>query len=322
MSGQISVRVHISEPEHDLGILVARGQILSHTFELRNPTDQPVKILETWASTPCCSSIESFDGSVPPGGAATLTVTFRPGQSLGQTRIPFGVRTDEPGQVVLGLSLTARVVPEIEIACIEGSGLTLEPGDVGTVVFEVRRAVSSESLTPDGFSVAVTPELLAIFDQDTPQIEAINEEWSIQTRWVRVELPATRPPGNHRGMLNVAWDDGLAGSHAVFWKVNAPIVVVPPGLNLERAGPSRQTILVHSSGPEFRILKIASTVPVEVIEASLPTVAASRHRLELLIDPGPDTPTSTRVIDLTLTTDHPRQPEVVVSALIRGDNQP
>lgn len=306
--------------EHDLGVVIAAGQTIPAAFELRNPTTRPIRIVEARPSTPCCSAVEPFEADVEPGGKTSIPVVFRPGRQVGTVRIGFGVRTDDPDAEPITLALLANVQNEAEIACVEGCGASLQPGEPAVQVVEVRRVVATDAAEPPPPTLTTSAGLTATPIEESARVEPIGDHWRRHIRRVRVEPIEAIDPGTLQGRIAAAWPDRATAETGLTWRVLAPLQVVPSGLRIDAALPGRQTLLVTSSTRDvFRVLKVDGPLTVSAPGQELPTAPAASHRLELEISPGAAT-TPGGTYDLAITTDHPRQAEALVSVLVvEGD---
>jgi hypothetical protein len=101
-----------SSIRHDLGHQLAEGQTIRHAFSITNPGTNPVKLLSSQASVPCCSAVEPFTVSeIGSGGSASVDVVFRPGMNSGAKFLKFFIQTNDPTRPVIELILTADLHP-------------------------------------------------------------------------------------------------------------------------------------------------------------------------------------------------------------------
>src|SRR5690606_18249787 len=96
--------------EHDLGVVLSRGQTIEHEFRLTNPADRPERILGAQALKPCCSEVAAVPTSIPAGGEARLAVRFKPGFQSGRKVVDFLVMTDRAEEPVRAFRLRSELV--------------------------------------------------------------------------------------------------------------------------------------------------------------------------------------------------------------------
>jgi hypothetical protein len=128
--------------EHDLGIVLSRGQTIKHEFRLVNSTDRPVRVLDAQALMPCCSEVTAVPSSIPAHGEASLAVRFKPGFQSGRKSVGFLVRTDRAEEPASVYTLRADLVSEVQVATIAGKGLSLLMGESGKQGLRVAAALS------------------------------------------------------------------------------------------------------------------------------------------------------------------------------------
>ena len=131
-------------------------------------------------------------------------------------------------------------------------------------------------------------------------------------RDIEVNLVAGDGTGLHRGEVRLFWPDGQDLAIPVAWEVIPPVQVSPSGLVLRSRG----------AGDEYQVVVRATDRPVRIVGVTGALLAAQ---------PGPfdSTPRSSQIVrfaldptlaaegatDIVIRTDHPMQPEVVVSVL-------
>ncbi len=311
-----------SDYSHDFGPVLARGQTLRHEFTLRNLNGKPLRILDAEALTPCCSEIErkTLPQAVPPGGEAKIAALFRTGNRTGAQRLIFVVTTDDPRRSTVEFELIATLVPEIEIGALDGSNTEILTGRGGTQTLEiVCRRMGEDGMTgPEHLDAS--PPLSAEWlgpVEEAERADGMRES----TRRLQVNLPASHEIGDHLGSLILRWADGTTRDVPVGWRVNPIIRAVPSGLFLGGDGAGERvsrTIQLRSEERPFRVLGVTgpSFARCGVIFPSEPdTVHSFSFDFDL------SSASAERAFDLTFRTDHPDQPTVVVSVLIRSNEE-
>jgi len=301
------------EPEHDFGAVLARDQTLCHEFALSNPTDRAIGLLDAVAMTPCCSTIGPLPDAIPPGGTVAVPVTFKPGHSSGRKRVEFAVRTDFADRPVWSLSVSAALTPDLAYRLNNGSDSVLRVGQSGRQVLSIacRRRGDEGRDAPD--SVEAVPPLSARFlgsaqvsERPGGVVEAIQD--------VEILLPASTKEGPKRGTIRFHWGSGESRDHTVTWDVTPRIQASPPGLVLKSSSVSEpQTVVLSAVDRPFRILKVSGA---RWDDASMERASApkQRHSVSLILDP--DLFATARTADVTMTTDDPDQPTVIISVHI------
>ncbi len=296
--------------EHDLGIVLTRGQTIEHVFRLLNPTDRPVKVLDAHALTPCCSEIAKVSRSIPAHGEGRLTVKFLPGYQSGGKSVGFAVKTDRADEPVIVYSLRAQLIAEVQVATVEGGDLSLLMGDPGKQTLRVvaRRLGGAGRGAP---ATVVTGDAKARFVGET--VEKVRADGVVETtRGVALDLPADRKSGSRTTTVTFGWADGRSWDHIAHWSVAAHLRAIPEALIVGADDDPVKSILIRSDTGPFRVIGIEGAR--EVHEESPPEGAAKSRLVRLSFDDarrravGP--------FDVTIRTDHPQQPEVVVSVLM------
>ena len=270
---------------HDLGHVLAHGQTIRHTFAIPNRSSNPLKLLAAEAATPCCSTVGRLpDSAIPPGGAASVEVIFRPGSNSGAKSLKFAVRTDRSDRPIVELILTAHVHPSWEFRSSDGS---LPSTTVGSGVRRVYRGIGhgqsgERPLTP--IAIESTGGIVASLTGQA--VEATLPGGLVEaTCEISIDLPASDVAGPRRGGLTFRWGDGRIETQDFVWVVNPAITAVPSALVLKSSASRREvrTIQLQSVDRPFRVLSVTGikfATPV-----SIPADSSRSHRLDLEFDP-------------------------------------
>jgi hypothetical protein len=299
---------------HDLGTVLAHGQTLRHEFKVHNSSNVPLRILAAEALTPCCSSLESVQEFVPPGGDIQVPVMFRPGLQSGRKQVQFSLRTDAVERAVLVYRLVATLVAEVEVELLEGSDTRLLLGESGKQVFRVtcRRVAGTGRGAVLG--VEASGGLAARF-VEAGYTRTMDDGTVESTRELEVALPPESEVGQKAGALVLRWPDAFIREQPIGWRVTPCIEATPAALILkETTGePIERTILLRSLNGPFRVLGVAGNLQ----ETTFSSESATSHRLRLTLSPvapgrGNEWNAAT---DVQIKTDHPDQPTVSVTIL-------
>lgn len=325
----------------DLGPTLARGQEIRHAFRIENPTDRPWKVVGAEALTPCCSAIGALPESIPPGGSAEVPVLFKPGHQNGRKRVEFVVRTDDPDRPLHRFALVASLISELEVVPYDDNPATLPLNAPGRHRYTIltRRvptalthliprqargggnahpSTDSPPRTDEGrrapTDLTVTPPLTGRFLG--PPTERLLDDGTLESaREFEVELPPSAEVGARRGEVILTWADGRDRTHLIAWQVTPRLRASPSGLVLRPKGSGeveRVTITIRSDDHPFRITDISGPV-LRSPSPALPSEPRRVHTLELVL--GSAAIGVDGIKDISLSTDHPDQPQVVVSVL-------
>lgn len=299
---------------HDLGIILSRGQTISHAFRLRNPSGRPAKVLGAEALSPCCSEIVGVPADLPAGGEAPLVVRFKPGFQSGPRSVSFRVWTDRAESPVdtFTFTLRANLVAEAEASTIEGRDLLLLSGRTGSQTLRVAFRRLGERGRPAPDSVEAAGSLRARL-LGPPSERLLTDGVREVTRDVAVDITAGDRAGSQAGTLTFRWPDGRHWETTVRWTVAAHLSASPEALIVGRDDAVR-TVIVRSQTELFRVTGVegAGVRPSSVATAR--DGLAGSHVVRFAFDP--DRIPASGPFDVTIRTDHPDQPEVAVSVLV------
>jgi len=287
--------------EHDLGVILADGQVLRHEFTLKNPTGAAIRLLRATALTPCCSAIGPLPKEIPPRAEVKIPVIFKPGYQSGLRGVRFAVDTDEKQQPVRLLALRASLSSAFEMEPLADSSTSLPLGQAGKQTFRVtaRRKGAHGRGLPET-TTASAPLVVAFVGG--PSAESEIGGLTEAGREVVVLIPPEKKPGPRRGELVFGWRDGHTETRTIAWEVKPRLEVSPSGLVVrESSRPIEQRVTVTSDRRPFMIEKVAS--PLLVSLGDLPRDAATTQHIVLTLDTSRAVPE--RASDVMIRTDHP-----------------
>ncbi len=299
-----------SEELFDFGDVLSKNDPLTHSFQVRNPTDRPVKVLDAVALVPCCSKFVTVPDSVASGGCVSFAMELRPGPQSGPKVARFTVRTDDRPGSELVFTLKANFIPEVAVEPVEGPRPTQPVGKAGRFTLRVAcRRIGDEGLgAPDAVEVVtplVAPTVVRVVDRE--------RKGAIETEIgeVTVQTPADMGPGVHGGEVRFRWADGRSFKHVVFWEVVPTIRAIPPAVVVrDDADEVGRKIMLRADDVPFRVVGVECAT----LDATcLPAVEAKlEHDCRLRLKPrGPKT---TSFHEVFIVTDHPLQPKVRIEA--------
>jgi hypothetical protein len=100
----------------------------------------------------------------------------------------------------------------------------------------------------------------------------------------------------------------------VSWDVTSAVRAIPSGFVASAAeGSVSRSVLVESDEMPFRIIAVANPLAVGAVATRSLELARS-HTIKLEIDPG--RAKGQRIESIRIATDHPAQPEVIVSVVV------
>lgn len=145
--------LEVPEPVHDFG-RVAKGDIISHDFEIRNTGTEPLEIRRV---TPDCGcTVTRYDRIIAPGASGKIHAEIDTSTLMGATSRAIQVFTNDTEKPLLHLTFKAQVVPSLKVTpgyaryqVVHGE---TEPGIVRQTIWaaddEPFQVVSAESPLP------------------------------------------------------------------------------------------------------------------------------------------------------------------------------
>ncbi len=280
---------------------VEAGTQVRHTYELRNIGTKPLQIL---AKPECGCTTTDYDREIPAGGTGKITAVLDTTHMRGRVEKIVNVRTNDPDQRVLTLTIIADSQP----------ALVVEP---------------SERPTLRGPSRMLAPAVLTVHAPDGAAFRITGVEDDAMLRATVVPLdPAVA--GNHRRyQVTLTPAAGLAvGSHtpkavlltslaaaprfdlAPTIVVIGPLVAVPAQL---RVGPAHGPVAVRitaSDGAPFQVLR-AEPSDRDFSAEAVAVAGEPAWNVTVRYTGKPERRGPLNAV-LTITTDAPAQPIVVV----------
>jgi hypothetical protein len=303
--------------QHDLGEILAQGQSLHDEFAIKNPTDRPIRLTKATALRPCCSSVGPLPAEIPARGTAELSVSIRPGYQSGLMRVEFEVATDSDILPVIRLSTDLHLRSSFEVKRLEGSDESLPIGANGKQRFRV----TARRVGAEGFSLpdAITgSDGLLVTPRTPPETKATQNRLVESICEFDIMLPPRQKKGVQRAEVVFHWLDGRTKSHLVGWQTRESLRLSPPGLVMKRSKrPLNAHVVVFSDRRAFKIKKVTS--PLLIGKVDLPSAAATRHAIDLMLDQSGAN--AARVSDVSITTDDPNQSKVALTILILPEDR-
>ena len=317
--------VRVNEPwvtssvQDDLGLVVANGQTISHVFRLDNPTSRPIRILQARARDPGCSSIDHVPETIPPKGHAELKVSVRAEREPLIKRLVFLVETDCAQGPLWTLDLDVEFMAEVQIVprIEDEMGMPLPMDTEGSQRFSVLcRRRGDEGLGPPIAVESSEPIQARFLGPATVRTE--DGEWIESTRIVEVTLPASSQGGTHRGAFELRWPDGRTSVQPLRWDVRPSLYFSSPGEFRLRTGDPQQILDVslQSDDHPFRILRVEGEMLAGPVDGVPSERTRSSQRLQLPIDASRLGVGRATTSEITITTDHPRQPSITMSVQV------
>lgn len=266
----------------DFGQVLARGQVLTHEFTIRNLSSKLMRIRGVEAFAPCCSAIKHRPDFIAPGGTGVLAIEFRPGIQTGSKTAVFRVASDDEDVPLITYSVQASVYAEIEIQSVGHGSLSIRSNEASPGRFRViSRRLKAEGVD-EPIGVSCDSPCSATFVGAATTV--VNGNIIENTRDVEVSIPASATLGDKQSILRLQWAYGIHHEHAIYWRVVPAVTASPESLVLSQGAAQEKKILLTSSDRTFRILSIAGNGCSTA--ASLPTSLGRVHSLTLLIDPA------------------------------------
>jgi hypothetical protein len=292
---------------HDFGAVLSDGRELEHTFTLKNRTDTPVRLAESWRSSACCTAIGPIPEVVPSGSSFDVTVRLKTEGKSGPLSGVFSIVTTAPTRSEVILSVRARLFAATEVSIVEAPVdlAVAETGRGKAAIFQRVKLGGPEPEWPDLAGLAT-----AYLDKaESRQIARDVVEWR---RDALLVFDGKGAAGSRSGTIAMAWRDGRRLTRTHFWNVIPPITLVPSTIVLDRdKGPVAREFELRSRDKPFRLLSTEGELVVDGPENA--GEARTEHRLRLTLDPGKS---RGGLSEVHVVTDHPHAPAVRLSVLV------
>jgi hypothetical protein len=112
MEAQAQPRAEVTETSHDFG-QVREDMALVHTFEIKNPGNQNLLILEV--DPDCVCTVANYDRIIPPGGTGKVTLEIKPFSVVHAFTKKTYVRFNASDKSSVNLVLKGHATKSIEI---------------------------------------------------------------------------------------------------------------------------------------------------------------------------------------------------------------
>ena len=297
---------------HDFGYVLCNQSDLTHQFRLANGGDRPIRIVKLSSSKPCCTKIGPVPQFIPAMGEAILQLSLRTANQSGQRSASFTLTTDDPERPLQHFSLVATLLPEVEVREDARSPNRIAIGSYERVRNTVvcRRQGAFGKIAPsfiDGFD-SISARFLS------EPIESKVGNGLIETILpVEITIPRQTDLGFHRGIYRLNWADHHKVTQVITWEVQSVISVTPTCLLIAQdQNVQYKTIILRSTTRPFSVTEVTGARLTESTNRTR-NEARLTHRLDLTIDPTDVR--SSEILDVRITTDHPEQPQVIVSIL-------
>jgi hypothetical protein len=297
-------RIEAPETMFDAGTVDA-GTPIRHTFALRNAGGADLHIT---VQPGCACTIAHADDTIAPGATGTVTATVDTVNYRGPIAKSVRIASDDPANGSIGLTIKAQIVPALAITptdspLLRGAAAELKPVELVLAAndgqpFDVLRADADPVLT-----VHVTPDPAA-----TPP----------KTRYL---IAIAVRPDAHAGRSGPIVTLVTSHPHAppLTLRVNLDVT---PAVAVEPKG-----VLLRASSPDevqhVRITKASGPLAITGVEPSDPGLVATitpvtpDHVYDLVVRYGGAPPHGLTRSKVTVRTDDPGQPAIVVSVTVR-----
>jgi hypothetical protein len=307
----------------DLGIIFAGDQHKnSHTHSIRNRSANPVTILSVANEKPCCGQIDAPKTplTLQPGAIMNVTVTLHSiTTAIGRVQHLASIQSDDPGSPSIALETIAAIQPLATIDERPRKNTPLFPGDSDRVICVVQSygtttqppaRLDDHSLMSDAKFEWLGPQT-SKSSTDQPNLLILRRECAII-------LEAKGEPGPRFTDVCIRSPENLdLRQTRIHWEVAPAIKAAPSGLVLtyHDADPAIPILLTSQDGRAFRILSTNASLKCATLQVANPS-ALTTHILKLHLTKPPP---GTNICEITVATDHPRQPETKITIYLRDN---
>jgi len=284
-----TIGVVVDSAVHDFGER-RQGEELSHTFQITNQTDVPVKILKAISSCGCAVAGEDGvlpDTTIAPHGTLKIPIRFHTGSSQevasGRINVSYRLETesaDPPPRQFLTLQLRADVIPDYRITPRE-----LDFGEIDGL--STQRATRTLRVTPEAAESVAIRQVRTTSDFLTARV--LPKEGDDSNLEIEVSLDVSGLAENRslNGSLVISTDskqlpDSVVGVRAKYLaaaRIDPTMIVIGSDQEGEVAG----ELCISSSRPS-RILAVSSRN--DAIRAEFDARQVSEeHCLRVLVAP-------------------------------------
>ena len=292
---------------HDFGLILSGTEVSrTHTYRIRNTSNQLIKIRGIENHKPCCGDVASVaPADLEPGQELAVPVTIKFGLGSGQVvhRAVIEVEGNDP----VDLSTTASAQARATLTEAQPPVGATEIGQSGRVDYLIRTFGVADDPPRTLDDSAIRCELATEWVGPATTEPARPDHVIEVHRLLRVPLPAARDFGQRRVELEVLGLDGaVIGRSQIRWEVAPTLVASPSGLifGTDSAAASERKIIVRARDDQpFRIIGATTNLPCLIVEADVGsvgshTVQARRTRVG---------PPQSQTGEVVITTNHPAQ---------------
>jgi len=300
--------------EFNFGPVLARGQVLRHSFTFTNTSHHQIRLTEATAFAPCCSEVGPVSTEpIPPGGQRRIPAVLKfSTEKAEEKRATFVVRTNSNERPTINYALRAAIYPEWETKPLGEPLPRVSRGRSGRQFLRIitRRALGKGEELPD--EVISQPGLVATFTTEATD-EAHSDSLFSSSRDVGVVFPASTDLGLHRGQLTFRWPDGRVREHQIHWMVTPALQLSPSRMAVASSDPDiTHTFVVRSDGRAFRVLRVE---PRELLLSSdfVPEVGIT-HEVKIRLNF--DRVAREKGATISIYTDHPDQSTIELPVVV------
>ncbi len=302
---------------HDFGAVIGRPDgTRVHAFTLTNSTAKSVRILKATNMKSCCGTIRWVGPTtLAPGESATLEATVRTGGATGPLSHYATVETDCPTAPALEFWTLANVLPRVKVAEV-GETPPLFPSGKSRRRFEVHAyGTNTEPPAPlDSLSIRTTLQA----GWDGPAVATKSEGGPTeQVRPFAVDLVGDGEPGSRSAVITLVSGNEELLRQSLSWEVASAIKATPSGLVVAASdGPSEKRILIRSNDDRPFVIQGVEASLSGIKAAAPDNTSSATHTLTIQAIPSPEN--AGKAGEITITTDHPKQPTIKVAVFVSG----
>ncbi len=272
-------KIRFDRPDYDFGEVEA-GDEVEHDFVFENVGGGLLRI-EKVLTTCGCTAALSPEEEVAAGGAGKIKTTFHTRGFQGAVKKGLVVKTNDPENELVRLTIGGKVVPEIEVEPRYLNWETLQPGDSPppkklTVRFRKGRGLRLEKI-----------------QSESPAVVLEKESESEHKVVYSVSLADDLPAGRFTGRITIRSNSERVPEIRVPFqgRVQGNVKVTPSILSMGRLRPgkasTRYLSLSKTGGKKFTVQKVkttSKTIATEIHEEA----KGERYRIKVTYGPASD----------------------------------
>lgn len=229
------------------------GDKVEHTFVVHNDGTAPLEILEVKPGCGCTVA-KDYDKVIAPGASGKIPFTLNTGMNTAKLTKPITVRTNDPANASVTLTLTGQVKARISIEPPTGAqfGRVTEESELSRVVKVVNNTDKMMKLAP----VAGHPT--APFKAEVKEL--------VDGKEFEVTITAERPFNQGMNAAQLNFSTGIEGTPPVLISANLyapPILEIQPNQIMLIRPPITDTpsniSLVYNGSGEMKVLNVESS---------------------------------------------------------------